>query len=174
MGLALVAPDCYPSSAMLKDFVKHQIECNCILPRFRKMKPPVFHRFTVFSELGPDGGILPSFVACEFCKAIHKVTEVWKSRIISKETFAGVQRLEEVLTRVPEAIQKAVSEFELELHQYQEIAFICENNLWGRRVLLQKEELEGTLCVKHLFLISKTLWKLETHTEELEGEEHEK
>ena len=38
----------------MKEFIKHTIECNCVLPQYKNIVPIVFHKFIVFSIINED------------------------------------------------------------------------------------------------------------------------
>ena len=69
---------------MSVDFVKHLVQCKCILSIFKKMENPPIHKFVVFSEIDESGNIEPSFAQCTNCDLIHKVKEVGVSEILKK------------------------------------------------------------------------------------------
>ena len=60
---------------------KHLVQCHCILPQYRKMKDPVFHKFVVFSTIDKKDNVEPKNVQCNNCGVIHKVFDICKSEI---------------------------------------------------------------------------------------------
>ena len=61
---------------------KHLIQCHCILPQYRKLDNPIFHKFVVFSKFGDDEDVIPKIVKCNNCDVAHKVTDFCKSEIM--------------------------------------------------------------------------------------------
>lgn len=149
-----------------KDYVKHLISCKCILPQFRKMQEPPFHKFIVFSELDENAMVVPSFSQCPNCGVVHKVKEVGISEILKKEDLRSVLSTEELKSALPEKLQNDLTGYELESYQLQEILFILENKLWGRSVILTKETSDGLTAGKYIQLISDNLWKFSNFTRE--------
>ena len=47
-----------------KIFIKHLVECNCVLPQYKDMDPTIFHKFIVFSEIKKDGSVKQSYIKC--------------------------------------------------------------------------------------------------------------
>jgi hypothetical protein len=63
-----------------------------------------------------------------------------------------------------------LSGYELELTTYQELAFIFQHQLWGRTVILQKEQVEEFLVGKMVQIIGNSLWRFQTFQEEMGNE----
>ena len=152
------------------DYIKHQIECNCILPQFLNRNPIVFHRFNVFSVIEPDGSIRPSYARCNNCDAIHKVIEVNTSRQLSREESRLLPNLEEIKLSIPENIRKIVESYKVEIITWQELEFIFQNQKWGRSVILFKEEDDGKTIGKYIVILGSSLFRIEKFTT---GEEDE-
>ena len=144
-----------------KTYVKHFVECNCILPQFSRRVPVVFHYFVVFSVIETDGSLVPSFAQCTNCSAIHHVTEAGVSHQLHKEEMRSLPTPEEIKTHLPEGIGKILDSYKCDLPTWQETSFIFENELWGKTVLLYKEEADGMIAGKFLIIMSKDLWKID-------------
>ena len=152
---------------MKNSYIKHLIECNCILPQFLKLNPIIFHKFVVFSQIKPNGDFVPHYAKCNNCGAIHKVIEVQESQTIPKDSHPTIETLDEIKQSLKVENEKLVSmleTYEIELHTYQEIKFIFDNEDWGRSVILFKENLEtkGEYAGKQLLIFSKSLFKIES------------
>ena len=39
--------------------IKHLIQCHCILPQYRNIDDPIFHKFIVFSKMDSNGDLIP-------------------------------------------------------------------------------------------------------------------
>lgn len=141
--------------------IKHQVECNCILPQFIMRQPPIFHKFNVFSIIEETGNIRPSHAQCNNCDAIHKIMEVNKSRQLSKEESKLLPNLDEVKLSIPEAIRKIIESYKVDMATWQEAEFIFENEKWGRSIILFKEEDDGKTIGKYVVILGKSLFKIE-------------
>ena len=155
----------------MPSYLKHLIECNCILPQFLKHNPPVFHKFIVFSVLDDDGIFIPSFAQCNNCGAVHKVTEALTSKTISKDNISSLPKVQELKNGLSEKLIEIVEEYKPEIHTWQEIKFIVQNKLWGKTVILNKENIEGMITGKFLMIAGETLFKVDSFT--LEEEDNE-
>lgn len=148
------------------EYTKHMIECNCIHPIFKNSDPPVFHKFIVFSEMdAATCDVKPSYVQCNNCGAIHKITNVGKSVTLKKEESSAVESIDEIKFSLPNHIKVILEKYDCALHIWQEAKFIYENKLWGRFVILSKEKdsPEATVSYgKYLVIISSSLIKIES------------
>jgi hypothetical protein len=150
----------------MPEYIKHLIECNCILKQFEDYNPTVFHKFIVFSVIVDDGSIKPSFAKCNNCGGIHRVTEVNTSEKLKRESAPTIPTIEEIKTNLPEKLVELLSSFNLELYTWQEIRFVYDNEKWGRPIILQKEEDGGERFGKYLLLVGKTLWSIDSFSTE--------
>jgi hypothetical protein len=125
----------------------------------------------VFSEIDEKGEVIPSFAQCNNCGMVHKVTEVGVSSTMKRDALASLPTAEEVKSNLPKKLLTELTGYELELPTLQEMAFIFEHKLWGRFVILQKEEIDGFVVGKTIQIIGESLWRFNKFQEEMENEE---
>lgn len=143
------------------DFIKHLVECKCILPQFKDKQPPLYHSFIVFSVIEDDGSVQMSFAQCPNCNLIHKVTEIGVSTLLRKEEMPSIMTIDEIKSSLPESLIKLIQNYDLSLPTWQEINFIMEHELWGQKpVILTKEVVEGTTSGKYLAILGKELFSI--------------
>ena len=150
----------------MPNFIKHLIECNCILKQFETVEPPLFHKFIVFSIINDDDTFKPSYVKCNNCNGLHKIIEIGKSEKLKKESTPQLPDIEEIKTTLPEKLVGLLLKYNLDLPTWQEIKFIYDNEQWDKPVILEKEEENNEVYGKYLLLIGKTLWKIENFSSE--------
>lgn len=143
-------------------YIKHLVECNCLLPQFKHSDPPKWHHFVAFSEIDEKGDVIPSFAQCNNCGIIHKVVEVCVSSTLKRDNLPSLVTREELLDALPEKLQKDLDKYKPDLPTLQEIAWIRDHQAWGRSVVLTKDEVDGILVGKALLLLGETLWKIQT------------
>lgn len=146
------------------DFIKHLVECNCILPQFFERSNPPFHRFVVFSVINQNGEVVPSYAQCNNCGVIHRVNEINSSKILPKESSGLLPKVSEIKHGMPKEIIDIIEAYNPDINTWQEARFIWENELWGRNVILTKEEEENTFMIKYLRILGQNLFKVETST----------
>lgn len=154
-------------------FIKHLIECNCVLAQFKNVEPPKWHHFVVFSEIDERGEIIPAFVQCNNCGLVHKVVEVGVSVVMKRDDLPSITTLDDVKSGLPERLVSILVKHECELPTYQEVMFILEHQMWGRSVILTKEVLDGFMVGKYLLILGDSLWKLNSFQEEVGKEDDE-
>lgn len=148
------------------EYIKHLVQCNCVLKQFELIEPPVFHRFVVFSVINEDVSIKPSYAKCNNCGGIHRVTEVGVSEKLRRESVPTIPDAEEIKTSLPEKLVGLLLKYNLELTTWQEIKFIYENEMWGRPVILQREQEGEERYGKYLVIVGKSLWKIDSFSTE--------
>lgn len=149
---------------------KHLIECNCVLPQFKYRNPPIYHHFVVFSVFNEQGLVMPSYAQCPNCGIIHKVVEVGKSIIMRKEELGSILTEEELRQSLPEKLGDILAQYKVDYATWQQAKFIVENELWGRSVILTKDEAEGVVTGKFLTIIGTTLWKIDNFHRDRESD----
>jgi hypothetical protein len=150
------------------DYIKHLVECNCLLPQFKHVDPPKWHHFIVFSEIDEKGAVIPSFAQCNNCGIIHKVIEVGVSSILKRDDLPSIAKIEDLKSGLPERLVGILEKHQCDLTTYQETMFILEHKLWGKAVMLTKEQVDGFLVGKYVQILGETLWRVTSFQEELE------
>lgn len=152
------------------EYIKHLIECKCILRIYEHVDPPVFHKFVVFSTIEePSGNIIPSYAQCNNCGSVHKVTEVGKSVMLPKEEMRSLESIEEIELELPDKVVAILKKNECDLHVWQEARHILNHELWGRFVILAKEKEDSTILGKALVIHGHSLFKIESFEQEEEA-----
>ena len=149
------------------DYVKHLIECKCVLPHLQEIDPIIWHKFIVFSalEIG-TANIVPSYAQCNNCGVIHKVTEVGTTELLRKEEMRSLPSIEDLEMELPEKLASVLKRHECEIHVWQEAKFIVENKLWGRFIVLTKENEGSTVIGKALMIFGTSMFKIENFERE--------
>lgn len=150
-------------ASMNKPYIKHLVECKCILKIFEGKTPPVFHKFVVFSEFYDNSGdMIPSFAQCNNCGVIHNVTEVSTSSILRKEEMRTIISTEELEMELPQKVVSLLKSNDCDLHVWQEAKHILQHQLWGKFIVLSREK-EGTVVHgKALVILGEGLFKIES------------
>lgn len=146
------------------DFIKHPVECVCILPQHLATKE--LFKFIVLSIIDDNGEVVPSYVQCPNCGNIHKVIEIFQSVTIGKESqdFPLLTNLEEIKLELPEHVRKLLENNKVSLVEWQEAKAIFEHQLWGKAIILKKEQFDGKTIVKYLLIAGKELFQVKTTT----------
>ncbi len=149
----------------MREYIKHAIECNCILPQYVHHKPTVFHKFVVFSVIEEDGSVCPSYAECNNCGAVHRVKEVGRSVQIAREMSRALPKIEELKLTIPASVVAVLESYRCDLPTWQEVRFIYDEGAWGRSVILSKETDDDVVVGKFLLIISREIYKIDTFSQ---------
>ena len=142
---------------------KHLVQCHCILPQFRKSANPVFHKFIVFSVLDNDT-VIPKYVQCNNCNAVHKVYDICKSEVIpGKDELRSVTTIDEVKLFVPSDVRSLLETYKCELPIWEHVKFSLDEQRWGDKIILTRETVDGEIVGKILTIVAKDRFSLESY-----------
>ena len=140
---------------------KHLVECNCILPQFRRQPDPPFHRFVVFSQIEDDGTVTSKWAQCNNCGAIHKVVDVCKSEIqTGREQSSAVLTIDDIRHGISKELADVLEKHSVDVATWEFAQFVIENSKWGESVLLSSEMVDGERQGKMLRILGNTLFKI--------------
>lgn len=152
---------------MTKDYVKHLLECKCVLPQYKTAEPPVFHKFLVFSEIDTvDGSVIPSYAQCNNCGVIHKVNEIGKSILLRKENMNALLTIDDIKSSLPPRLAAILEQNQCDLPYWQEAQFIIANGLWGRGFNLSQEREGTTIIGKYIVILGETIYDIKSFERE--------
>jgi len=142
---------------------KHLVQCQCILPQYRKLSRPLFHKFVVFSVVS-EGVVEPKYVQCNNCGIVHKVYDLCKSEIVSgRDELRSVSTKEELSLSVPPDLRGLLDTYGCELPIWEHIKFILDEGGWGERVILTRETVNGEVTGKVLTVAARDRFTLENY-----------
>lgn len=148
----------------MKNTQRHAIRCRCILNQQKNQDNPKPFTFLTCSLI-EDDVLIQSYVECQNCGILHKVTDICKSEIISKSDLSGVvQTIDELKASIPDKILNVMKPYqnELDISCFQQVNLILEHSLWGERVLLKSDFIDNNKMVKYMRILAPTLVKVET------------
>ena len=137
-----------------KSYIKHLIECQCILSIFKNKTKPLYHKFQVFSLLDEDS-VIEKYVICNNCDIVHKVKEACKSEIMwGKENIKSlVTTIEDIRFNFDamgfEGLSNILTKFNADISDWELADFLIENKECGT-ILLEKEEIDNNIVYKFL------------------------
>lgn len=133
--------------------IKHLVECNCVLPQFRKLKNPIFHKIEVFSVVDDEDIFKEKFIVCDNCGVVHKVTEIGKTEIQTKhESITSVRTLAEISLSLDDGIANILKQNGAHVSTWEYVEYIIDNNISGLPVVVSRETINGKTNIKYLEL----------------------
>lgn len=135
--------------------VKHLIQCRCILPQFMNVVPPVFHRFPVFSIINDDDNVELKLVNCDNCGATHRVTDLFKSKIIQgKEDTKIAMSSEDIRASLPQKLGDLLASYGVHISVWEEVQFLFQTGTFGTEIILIKDDIDGIIQGKKLKIVN--------------------
>jgi len=146
--------------------LRHLITCRCVLPQFKRMLDPPQHQFIVFSAIEDDGTFRVRFAQCNNCGIVHKVVDVCRSEVVSREAMGSLPTVDDIKAGLPAPLANLLEQNDVDLSTWEMAQFILENKQWGNFVVMQTDEEDGLRQGKYVRILSETMFKVETFTRE--------
>jgi hypothetical protein len=144
---------------------RHLVQCHCILPQFRKMPEPIFHKFVVFSVIDESDQVVPKLVSCNNCGVTHKVIDICKSEIaVGNEGLKSLMTKQQISENLHKNISGLLEAHECDLPVWEHVLFIVENSLWGTVINISQEDVGGFVQVKVLEILAEDRVRLRVET----------
>lgn len=139
-----------------KQGLKHLVQCHCILPQYRNMKDPVFHKFVVFSEIDKDDHVDEKNVQCNNCGVIHRVYDICKSEIVhSKEEMKTLVNIKDIKLMLPPRLADILESYDVDLPTWEKASFVIRNKVWGEQIFLNRDDADNIETAKVLKIIDR-------------------
>ena len=143
---------------------KHLIQCHCILPQYKTMTNPLFHKFAVFSVVDDSDTVIVKYVECNNCGVVHKVYDLCKSEIMTgREDLRSQLTIEDFKFSLPSDLFSLLIQYNRDIPDFEYALFILENNAWGSSIVLTREELDGTTQGKLLKFTEPNKFRIESY-----------
>ena len=132
---------------------QHLLQCHCMLPQYRGRKDPVFHKFIVFSVIDDSDTVIPKYVQCNNCGAVHKAYDICKSEMITgKDELNTVTTVSEIRRGLPVDLREILESYDCDLPIWENVLFIYLNKLWGQTVVMTRDTINNEVQGKVLRL----------------------
>ena len=143
---------------------KHLIQCHCILPQFRNMNNPLFHKFVVYSKVDDNEDIIPRLVSCNNCGVTHKIVDFCKSEVVyGSEDAVAVVSVEDIMSFLPDKIVKILDSHMCDIATWEQVADIFEEQAWGSVINISKQEAGNSTQIKTLTIRGSSEFKIDAH-----------
>ncbi len=155
-----------PTSDTEKHGMRHLIECTCILPQYLKSDNPVFHKFIVFSIVLENDAVKQKYAQCNFCGIIHNIIGICRSEIVrGKEDPHSVVSKEDIAISFPHRLAALLEDYKCELHVWEHVKFILDEEKWGDHVVLTKEVIDGRQSGKFIAIGGQERFAISPYSE---------
>ena len=144
---------------------KHLIQCHCILPQYRNVKDPVFHKFAVFSMIDDSDTVVVKYAECNNCGAAHKVYDLCKSEIVvGKDEVRTQLSIDDFKHSLPESLYDLLIQYNKDLPDFEYSQHVLDNEMWDSHLILTREEIDAHVQGKSLKFVNKDKFRVESYT----------
>lgn len=145
--------------------IKHLIQCHCVLPQYRKMNDPVFHKFMAFSVIDHSDTVQIKYANCNNCGATHKIYDICQSEImIGKENANLASKIEDFKLSLPQSLYETMKQYNKDIADFEQAQFIIDNEMWDSSIVLTREEIEDSIQGKLIKFIGKEKFRIESYS----------
>ena len=143
---------------------KHLIQCHCVLPQYRSMQDPVFHKFVVFSKVDESDNIVPKLVKCNNCGVVHKVVDFCKSEVShGVDNSIAIVSVNDIRPFIPEEIRKILDDHKCDIATWEQIDDVIENSIWESVVTISKQTVGDSTQIKQIVIKEGGKFKIQSH-----------
>jgi len=150
-------------------YLKHLIECQCILPQYKKQDKVLFHKFPVFSlfkeNVNQDfSEPIEKYVKCNNCDAVHRVYDICKSELLknSDDYVDLVTNLEDLKYTIPAELIEILSKNQMDIADYEMCSHLIETKGTDKIILSKKNIGQNVVCKFLIFTDGKCSVKQQT------------
>lgn len=122
--------------------VKHNIQCLCVLPQYRKTKDPPYHEFVVFSVIDDSDTVEEKYAQCNNCGAIHKIIDLCRSEIATDRAELVILTKDDIKLMLPSPVVDTLNNYQCELPTWEHALFIVNESKWGDFVVLERNAID--------------------------------
>ena len=146
-------------------FVKHLVECQCVLNIFKNKTKAIYHKIPVFSLIDEEGNVKEKYIACNNCGIIHRVYEVCKSEIKwgHEDDKSMIPDKDDIKFNLEaQGYEKIVSIFEqndLEICDWEILEYSLDNGI-ECDIVLNRVESDNNVIIKIISISSDGKFKL--------------
>jgi hypothetical protein len=145
---------------------RHLIQCHCVLPQYRKMEDPIFHKFIVYSRVDEKDDIIEKISACNNCGVLHRIFDYCRSEVLSGIDDANiVTSISDIKKNIPEELTEILYNHECDISVWENAWDIVENKLWQSSVVLAKKQIGDNIQIKTCTVHDIEKFIINTHFE---------
>jgi hypothetical protein len=106
--------------------------------------------------------VQPKFAQCNNCGIIHKVTDICKSELTSKEDAKSLPSIEDIKFSLSSDLVRVLESYQCDIATLEHAEWIYLTKSWDQWIILAKEEDEfGDLHGKRLIFVDDGKFRIE-------------
>jgi hypothetical protein len=141
---------------------KHLVQCRCFLPHLKNLQNPPNHSFVVFSLINDDESVVEKYSQCNNCGVIHRVYDLCKSEILSKEKNSSIITEKDIAMMIPSSLSELLLNYSCDISVWEQAHFIVSYQRWGESIVITKETSDGVCNGKKLTIQGLQQMKIES------------
>ena len=150
---------------------KHLIQCHCVLPQYRKMLEPVFHKFVAYSKFDENGNISHKLVRCNNCDSVHRIIDLCRSEIVTKiEDTDVIIDEEELKLGLPDKIIKILEKNNSDIATFEAVDHVLEEEAWGSEIVISRQTQGEKINLKILQIKSEDKFRIKSESIDITSE----
>lgn len=122
--------------------IKHNIQCLCVLPQFRKKQNPPFHEFIVFSIIDDSNTVEPKLAQCNNCGVIHNVIDICKSEVATNREELILLSKSDIKIMLPSPVVDLLENYDCDTPTWEHALFIVNEKKWGDFIILERNSID--------------------------------
>ena len=122
--------------------IKHNIQCLCVLPQYRKTPNPPAHEFVVFSIVDDSDTVEEKYAQCNNCGVIHKVIDLCKSEIATDRAEVMMLSKDDIKLMLPTPAANTLENYQCDLPTWEHALFIINEKKWDDFVVLERNTID--------------------------------
>jgi len=126
----------------MPDGIKHNIQCLCVLPQFRKKPNPPQHEFVVFSIVDDSGTIEPKLAQCNNCGVIHNIIDICKSEVATNREELVILSKKDIKIMLPTQVVELLDNYNCDVPTWEHALFIVNERKWNDFIVLERNQTE--------------------------------
>ena len=138
------------------------MQCHCILPQFKNSADPVFHKFVVFSVIDDSDTVQPKFAQCNNCGIVHKVIDICRSELTSKDDAKALPNIEDIKFSLSPDLVRVLETYQSDLATWEQAEWIYLTKSWDHWITLARDEDDsGDIHGKRLIFLDDGRFRIE-------------
>ncbi len=106
------------------------------------------------------------FAQCNNCGIIHKVTEINRSEVVSRESMGSLTTIDDMKLGMPAQLANALEAADVDVATWEHARYVWDNKQWGSFIVLSTDEEDGLRQGKYIQILGENMFKIDTFTRE--------
>jgi hypothetical protein len=116
----------------------------------------------VFSIIDESDTVQPKFSQCNNCGVVHRVVDICKSELTSKEESKSIPNIDDIKFSLSPDLSRVLESYQCDLATWEQAEWIFLNKVWDQWIVLSRDEDDqGELHGKRLIFSEDGRFRIE-------------